>query len=73
MRAVLFLGEVVLGVLRQIAQRGRLADAFLDVELRLVELFALLLELGLFRGADDLHDDPFPKRRPRVAAPVSRT
>src|SRR4051812_49798150 len=53
--AVLFLGEVVLGVLRKIAQARGLADTVLHVQLSLVEVFALGLESGLFLGADDLH------------------
>ena len=46
--AVLLLGEVVLGVLGEVAEGGGLADAFLDVELGLVQLLALLLQLRPF-------------------------
>ena len=54
--AVFFLGEVVLGVLGEVAEGGGLADALLDVELKLEQLFPLPLHRGLFRGTDDLHD-----------------
>src|SRR5207302_4176272 len=50
------LGEMVLRVLRQVAQRRRLADSLLDVDLRLVQILALLLELRLLVGIDELHD-----------------
>jgi len=35
---------VILGVFRKVAQRRRLADAVLDVDLRLVKIFAFLIE-----------------------------
>src|SRR4051794_15383052 len=56
--AVLFLGEVILGVLRKVAQGGGLADPLLDVDLHLVKLLALDLEGRLFRCANHLHDVP---------------
>jgi hypothetical protein len=36
--AILFLGEVVLGIFREVAQRSRLANPLLNFDLRLVKL-----------------------------------
>jgi len=54
--AVLFFSEVVFRVFRKVAEGGGFADAFLDVDLGFVEVFAFFIEGGFFFGADHLHD-----------------
>src|SRR2546421_647043 len=54
--AVFLFGEMVFGVLGEIAQRRRLADAVLHVDLRFVKLLALSLHRRFFLGTHKLHD-----------------
>jgi hypothetical protein len=61
---------VVLGVFGEVAQRGGLANPFLDVELRPEHFLTLLLHCGLFLGTDNLHDD---SSKTRCRAPHCRT
>ena len=49
--AVFFLGEVILGVFLEVAECGGLADAFLHVDLQLVQLLALAFRSAAFSSA----------------------